>query len=478
MRNFRLRHATSIMYRRIKWVHFIGIGGVGMCGIAEILIREGYCVTGSDILYNDAIYHLIRLGMKFFFGHHHDNINRANVVVISSAISIDNPEVIAAKHACVPIVKRIEMLFEIMRCRHGIVVSGTHGKTTTTTMIANIYIEAGLDPTVINGGRIKSKGVHAHFGRGRHLIAELDESDGSFLHVYPVVAIITNIEADHIDKYQGNFEYLKAAFIDFLHNLPFYGYAVVCLDDPVIREIICHINRKIITYGFSKDADFCIFNYQQYKGTSSFFILYQRNDTQLFVHLNIPGSHNALNAAAAIAVSVEEGISDENILKAMLNFRGIERRFENLGYYPLFHINGQIGKILMIEDYGHHPTELQSAIKTARIGWPDRRLVMVFQPHRFTRLRDLYNNFVSVLSNVDVLLILDVYSAGENAILGIDSRSLCDDISHYGRINPTFISSSRMLPIVLCQCLQDNDLLLIQGAGTIGACVRKLIITS
>lgn len=479
MRNFfKLKNAVSIMFHRVKRVHFIGMGGAGMCGIAEILIYEGYYVTGSDILYNDAIHHLIRLGVKFFFGHHRNNVNHANVVVISSAIAVDNPEIIAAKEAGIPIVKRAEMLFEIMRYKYGIVVSGTHGKTTTTAMIANIYIEAGLDPTIVNGGRLKAKGVHAHFGCGRHFIAEVDESDGSFLHVHPTVEVITNIEADHIDKYQRNFNYLKAAFVSFLHNLPFYGYAAVCIDDPVIREVLPNIKRKVITYGFSKDADFLIFDYHQYVGISSFIVLRQLNNTELFVNLNIPGIHNALNATAAIAVATEEGIADESILKTILHFQGIERRFENLGYYALLPINGHMGKILFIEDYGHHPTELTVSIKTARIGWPEKRLVMAFQPHRFTRLRDLYDDFVGVLSSVDVLLILDVYSAGENPILGVDSKSLCHDISHYGKINPIFVSDIRMLSVVLFQCLRDKDLLLVQGAGTIGKCVRRLIIPS
>lgn len=473
---FSLIHAISIMHHQIKRVHFIGIGGAGMCGIAEILVREGYYVTGSDIVCNDMILHLIRSGVKFFFGHQCNNINKAHVIVVSSAISIDNPEIIAAKAAHIPVIRRAEMLFEIMRFRYGIAVSGTHGKTTTTTMIANIYIEAGLDPIVINGGRIKSEGLHAYFGYGRHLIAEVDESDGSFLCIYPIVEVITNIEPDHIDMYQGNFEYLKEAFVRFLHHLPFYGHAVVCVDDPVVREILPNINRKIITYGFSKDADFYIFDYCQRVGKSSFTILRRQNNTELNVILNIPGSHNALNATAAIAVATEEGIKDDSILKTMLNFKGTERRFENLGYYLLSNINGRIGQILLIDDYGHHPTELYVTIKTVRAGWPNKRLVMIFQPHRFTRLRDLYSDFINVLSRVDVLLILNVYSAGENPILGINSESLCNEIRKYSKINPIFISNIKILSTVLLKHLQDNDLLLIQGAGTIGRFVRELII--
>lgn len=464
------------MYYRVKRIHFVGIGGVGMCGIAEVLMREGYYITGSDIIQNDITRYLIKLGIKIFFGHQKNNINKADVIVISSAITIDNPEIVAAKDVHIPIIRRAEMLSEIMRFRYGIAISGTHGKTTTTTMIANICIEAGLDPIVINGGRMKSEGVNVHFGYGRHLIAEADESDGSFLCIHPISIVITNIEADHMDAYQGNFDYLKDAFISFLNNLPFYGYAVICVDDPVIRKILPSINRKIITYGFSKDADFLIFNYLQHVEKSSFTILLKKYKRILHVILNIPGTHNALNAAAAVAVATEEGIDDKIILKTMLNFQGTERRFENLGYCLLDHINGQIGKIMLIDDYGHHPTELYATIKTIRVGWPDKRLVMVFQPHRFTRVRDLYKEFVNVLSKVDVLLMLDVYAAGEKFILGMDSRALCKKIQDYGKINPIFISNLQMLSMVLSNFLRNNDLLLIQGAGTVGEIVRKLII--
>lgn len=477
MCNFlKLINTISIMYCQIQRVHFIGIGGIGMCGIATILAREGYCVTGSDIICNEMICDLIKLGIKVFFNHQYNNINNADVVVVSSAIPTNNPEIIAAKKANIPVIQRAEMLSEIMRFRHGIAISGTHGKTTTTAMIANIYIEAGLDPVVINGGRIKLKGVYARFGYGRHLIAEVDESDGSFLCMRPIVEVITNIEPDHMDTYQGNFNYLKEAFIKFLHNLPFYGYAIVCVDDMVIRKILPSFHRKIITYGFSKDANFCILNYCQYVERSEFIILCRRRNIKLRIVLQVPGLHNALNATAAIAVAIEEGIENEIILKTMLNFQGTERRFENLGYYSLFHINEKVGKILLIDDYGHHPTELYVTIKTIRVGWPDKRLVMIFQPHRFTRLRDLYSDFVNVLSTVDVLLILDVYPAGEIPILGINSEFLCNEIRKYGKVNPIFISSIQILPRVLFEHLQDNDLLLIQGAGTISKFLRKLII--
>ncbi|WP_236840109.1 UDP-N-acetylmuramate--L-alanine ligase [Blochmannia endosymbiont of Camponotus nipponensis] len=463
------------MMSNISQIHFVGIGGAGMCGIAEILLYEGYCITGSDIVDNNMTRHLLALGVKIYFGHKSSNIDKSNVVVVSSAITASNPEILAAKQARVPVVKRAEMLFELMRFRYGIAISGTHGKTTTTTMIANIYIEAGLDPTFINGGMLKSEGVHARLGHSSYLIAEVDESDGSFLHLHPIVEVITNIDTDHINAYQGGFKGLKKAFISFLHNIPFYGYAVVCIDDPIICEILPKINRKIITYGFNKSADLHIVNYHQYIEKSSFTVL-RSNKKKLQVNLNAPGYHNALNAAAAIAVATEEGISDKSILKAMLDFQGTHRRFENLGHYSLSKINGQLGKIMLIDDYGHHPAELDVTIETIRTGWPDRRLIMVFQPHRYTRIKELYHGFVNVLSNVDILLILDVYSAGETFILGADSQSLCCAIREYGKINPIFISDMQILSGTLTRFLRNNDLLLIQGAGTIGEVVRKLII--
>lgn len=477
MSNIRLSNPINAipMMNRIRQIHFVGIGGTGMCGIAEILAHEGYCITGSDIVYSSTTRHLFELGVKIFIGHKYSNINNANVVVVSSAIHPNNPEILAAKQARIPVIKRAEMLSELMRFRNGIAISGTHGKTTTTTMIANIYTAAGLDPTFINGGIVKSEGVYARLGYSRYLIVEADESDTSFLHLHPMVEVITNIDTDHIHKYQGNFEYLKKAFIDFLHNLPFYGYAIVCIDDPVICEILPKINRKIITYGFNKNANLHIFNYHQHIEKSSFTIL-RPNQTKLQVTLNAPGCHNALNATAAIAVATEEGISDKIILKTMLDFQGTHRRFENLGYYSLNKINGQTGEILLIDDYGHHPAELHATIATIRTGWPDRRLIMVFQPHRYTRIQELYYDFVDVLSNVDILLILHVYSAGEPPILGADSQSLCHAIREFGKINPTFISNTQMLSGALSRFLRNNDLLLIQGAGTIGEVVRRLIV--
>ncbi|WP_395479868.1 UDP-N-acetylmuramate--L-alanine ligase [Candidatus Curculioniphilus buchneri] len=459
--------------RRVRQIHFVGIGGAGMGGIAEVLANEGYQISGSDISANTVTQQLTILGAKIYFNHRPENINNASVVVISSAIPYDNPEIIAAKKARIPVIQRAEMLAELMRFRHGIAIAGTHGKTTTTAMVTSIYAEAGLDPTFVNGGLIKAAGVHARLGCSRYLIAEADESDASFLHLQPMVAIITNIEADHMDTYQGDFENLKKTFINFLHNLPFYGRVVMCIDDPVIRELQPFIGRQITTYGFSKDADLYLTAYRQI-GNLNKFTVHRQDKSDLQVELNAPGYHNALNAAAAIAVATEEGIDDNTIVRAMLKFQGTGRRFDDLGRYDLIKVNGKIGEVMLIDDYGHHPTEVDATIKAARAGWPDKRLVMVFQPHRYTRTRDLYDNFAHVLSNVDVLLMLDVYSAGEIPISGADSQSLCHTIRRYGRINPILVLDVDALPETLALTLQDNDLVLMQGAGTVGKIARRL----
>ncbi|VTP73706.1 UDP-N-acetylmuramate--L-alanine ligase [Proteus vulgaris] len=398
--------------RKVKHIHFIGIGGAGMGGIAEVLANEGYEISGSDLAPNVVTQQLVALGATVYFNHRPENIRGASVVVVSTAISAENPEIIAAREARIPVIRRAEMLAELMRYRHGVAIAGTHGKTTTTAMISNIYAQAGLDPTFVNGGLVKSAGTHARLGCSRYLIAEADESDASFLHLQPMVAVVTNIEADHMDTYHGNFDNLKETFITFLHNLPFYGRAVMCLDDDVIRSIIPKVGRYITTYGFSEDADVRITHYEQ-KGAQGFFTISREDMPDLQVVLNAPGRHNALNATAAVAVATEEGIADEHILAALLNFQGTGRRFDFLGNYGLEHVNGQEGEVMLVDDYGHHPTEVDATIKAARAGWPDKRLVMIFQPHRYTRTRDLYEDFATVLNQVDILLLTDVYAAGE-----------------------------------------------------------------
>lgn len=454
--------------RRVKCIHFIGIGGAGMSGIAEVLLNEGYRITGSDLSTNSVTEGLANKGATIFVGHQAQNIEQASVVVVSTAINEQNPEIIAAREKRIPIVRRAEMLAELMRFRHGIAIAGTHGKTTTTALVTQIYSEAGLDPTFVNGGLVKSVGTNARLGSSRILIAEADESDASFLHLQPMVTIVTNIEPDHMDTYGGDFETLKQTFVDFLHNLPFYGQAVLCIDDPVVRELIPRISRHVITYGFSDEADVKIIDYQQ-QGQQGHFKVQRQGKADLPITLNIPGRHNALNAAAAIAVATEDDIDDQSIIRALASTQGTGRRFDHLGEFS----SGN-GDVMLVDDYGHHPTEVDVTIKAARNGWPEKRLVMVFQPHRYTRTRDLYDDFAHVLEQVDVLLILEVYSAGEKPIAGADSRSLCRTIRRRGKIDPIFVPDNAALPSVLANILQNDDLILTQGAGDVGKIAKQL----
>lgn len=454
---------------RVRHIHFVGIGGAGMGGIAEVLVNQGYQISGSDLSANPVTQHLASLGARIYFNHSPENVQDASVVVVSTAIPHDNPEVLAAREARIPVIRRAEMLAELMRFRHGIAIAGTHGKTTTTALISNIYAEAGLDPTFVNGGLVKSAGTHARLGTGRYFIAEADESDASFLHLQPMVSVVTNIEADHMDTYDGDFENVKKVFIRFLHNLPFYGHAVMCIDDEVIRELLPRIGRHITTYGFSDDADVRIQNYRQ-KGHQGFFTVLRRDHSPLEIVLNAPGRHNALNASAAIAVATEEGIDDNAIIRALGNFQGTSRRFDFLGNFDW----EDGGNVMLVDDYGHHPSEVDVTIKAARAGWADRRLVMIFQPHRYTRTRDLYDDFVDVLSQVDVLLMLDVYPAGEKPIPGADSRSLCRTIRGRGKLDPILVSDLEKLPEILSEVIHGGDLVLAQGAGNISKIARQL----
>ncbi len=454
--------------RRVKRVHFVGIGGAGMCGIAEVLLNEGYEISGSDLSLNSEALRLISKGAEVIVGHGAENIKGASVVVVSTAIKDDNLEVIAAKKARIPVVRRAEMLAEIMRYRHGIAVAGTHGKTTTTALTTLIYQQAGLDPTFVNGGLVKSAGTNARLGCSRYLIAEADESDASFLYLQPMVSIVTNIEADHMETYGGDFENLKRTFVDFLHKLPFYGQAVMCIDDPVVRELIPRIARHVVTYGFSSDADVLIKDYRQ-EGHKGIFTITRLHKQDLNIELNIPGKHNALNAAAAVAVATEDGVDDKAILSALAGFEGTGRRFDQLGEFEL-----DSGHVLLIDDYGHHPSEVAVTIQAARAGWSDHRLVMIFQPHRYSRTRDLYDDFTNVLEQVDVLILLDVYPAGELPIAGADGRSLCRTIRTRGKIEPIFVSDIQALPSALAAVIKPNDLVLTQGAGDIGKLAKQL----
>ncbi|PJG83002.1 UDP-N-acetylmuramate--L-alanine ligase [Caviibacterium pharyngocola] len=463
----RVRQTVPEM-RRVKQIHFVGIGGAGMGGIAEVLLNEGYVVTGSDIAESAVTNRLISLGAKVYFSHEASNVEGASVVVVSSAIKNDNLEVVAAHQKRIPVIQRAQMLAEIMRFRHGIAVAGTHGKTTTTAMISMIYAQAGLDPTFVNGGLVKSAGTNAHLGCSRYLIAEADESDASFLHLQPMVSVVTNIEPDHMDTYHGDFEEMKQTYVNFLHNLPFYGLAVLCADDPVLHELIPQVGRQVVTYGFSEHADYRIEDYQQ-TGFQGHYTVVTPAGKRIDVLLNVPGKHNALNATAALAVAKEEGIGDEAILAALADFQGAGRRFDQLGEFIRPN-----GKVMLVDDYGHHPTEVGVTIDAARKGWENKRIVMIFQPHRYSRTRDLFDDFVRVLSQVDCLIMLDVYAAGEAPIAGADSRSLCRSIRNLGKVDPIFVADHSQLAEILDQIVQDGDLILAQGAGNVSKLSRQL----
>jgi UDP-N-acetylmuramate--alanine ligase len=455
--------------RRIRRIHMIGVGGSGMSGIAEVLVNLGYEVAGSDLRASAVTERLSRLGVAVFIGHGEDNIAGADVVVTSSAVDEDNPEVIAARNARIPIVPRAEMLAELMRYRHGVAVAGTHGKTTTTSLIAAILGEGGLDPTFIIGGLVNSVGSNAQLGAGRILIAEADESDASFLHLQPMVAVVTNIEADHMDTYGGDFTVLRRTFLEFLHNLPFYGVAVLCIDDPVIRELLPEISRQVITYGFSEDADYRIRQLQPNGLTTDFEVRRPADAPPLAVNLNMPGAHNALNATAAIVVACDEGLPDGDIQKGLAEFAGVGRRFTRVG-----EIAFPGGSAELIDDYGHHPTEVRATLDALRQAWPGRRVVMVYQPHRYTRTRDFYEDFVAVLSDCDALVLLDVYPAGEEAIPGADSRSLSRSIRQRGTLEPVFAESIEDVPGLLGSLVEDGDVVVTQGAGNISRLAQDL----
>ncbi|MFZ7230465.1 UDP-N-acetylmuramate--L-alanine ligase [Avibacterium avium] len=463
----RVRQTVPEM-RRVKQIHFVGIGGAGMGGIAEVLLNEGYQVTGSDIAENAVTQRLSALGAKIYFSHQATNVDGASVVVVSSAIKDDNVEVVEAHNNRIPVIQRAQMLAEIMRFRHGIAIAGTHGKTTTTAMISMIYAQAGLDPTFVNGGLVKSAGTNAHLGASRYLIAEADESDASFLHLQPMVSVVTNIEPDHMETYHGDFEEMKQTYVNFLHNLPFYGLAVMCADDPVLLELIPKVGRQVITYGFSENADYRIEDYQQ-TGFQGHYTVVTPQGERVNVLLNVPGKHNALNATAAFAVAKEEGIGNEAILAALADFQGAGRRFDQLGQFIRPN-----GKVMLVDDYGHHPTEVDVTIEAAKKGWENKRIVMIFQPHRYSRTRDLFDDFVQVLSQVDVLLMLDVYAAGEAPIAGADSRSLCRSIRNLGKVDPIFVAEQESLAEILDQVIQDGDLILAQGAGNVSKLSRQL----
>ncbi|MFQ6021696.1 MAG: UDP-N-acetylmuramate--L-alanine ligase [Acidiferrobacterales bacterium] len=451
------------MHNWVKRIHFVGIGGVGMSGIAEVLTNLHFDVSGSDIRESANTRRLAALGIPVHIGHHANLIEGADAVVVSSAVNGANPEVMAARQANIPVVPRAQMLGELMRLQRGIAVAGTHGKTTTTSLIASVLAEAGLDPTFVIGGQLNSAGSNARLGKGEYLVAEADESDASFLHLQPFVAVVTNIDRDHLGTYKGDFSRLKQSFIDFLHNLPFYGLAVLCLDDPVLRDIVAKVNKPRVTYGSCSDADIRVSDIEQQGLEMRFRVQLNREGRVLDLTLRQPGEHNVLNALAAVAVAKQLGVADEAIAHGLASFAGIGRRFQILGQLK---VDG--GDVMLVDDYAHHPREIAVTIAATRRGWPDRRLVIAFQPHRYSRTHDLLDDFSIVLSDIDPLLITEVYSAGEAVINGADGRSLCRAIRARGKANPIFVEDVEMLSQALSHVLQPNDLLLTMGAGSIG----------
>jgi len=451
------------MRNRVKHIHFVGIGGVGMCGIAEVLHNMAFEVTGSDVQSNANTKRLQDMGVKLAVGHDASLVKGADVVVISSAVRADNPEVLAANDLKIPVVPRAEMLAELMRLQQGIAIAGTHGKTTTTSLVASVLAEGGLDPTFVIGGRLNSAGSNARLGKGEYLVAEADESDASFLHLQPIISVVTNIDADHMETYGGDFERLKQAFIDFLHNLPFYGLAILCIDDETVREILPQVHRPVLTYGFSEDADVRATGMEQEGLTTTFHAILPGSEKPFEVVLNHPGRHNVLNALAAIAVANELGVDRKSILAGLKQFAGIGRRFQVMG-----RIERDSGDILFVDDYAHHPREIEATLSALRNGWPERRAVVVFQPHRYTRTRDLMDDFVNVLADQDPLLVTEVYAAGESPISGADGRALCKNIRARGKTAPVFVEDVHTLPSVLADLIKENDVVLTLGAGNIG----------
>lgn len=449
--------------RAFPRVHFIGIGGSGMSGIAEVMVTLGYQVSGSDQSESNATRRLQAMGAIVHKGHAAGHVDGADVVVVSSAIKADNPERQAARALRIPIVPRAEMLAELMRFKRGIAIAGTHGKTTTTSLTASVLREGGMDPTFVIGGQLLSAGANAQLGQGQWLVAEADESDGSFLRLNPLIAVVTNIEADHLENYGGDFNRVRQAFSEFLHRLPFYGLAVLCIEDAEVRALAEEMPRHCITYGFSADADVRASEIRQDGGRMRFMLHLPDGNNQAIV-LNLPGRHNVLNALAAAAVAWQLGVSRADIAAALQAFEGIGRRFNIKGELALAQ-----GSVLLVDDYGHHPTELAAVFAAARGGWPERRLVVAFQPHRYSRTRDLFDEFSAVLSSADAVVLTDVYAAGEAPVSGADSKALARSIRARGRLDPVLVGAARELPDMLGDVLQDGDLLLVMGAGDIGA---------
>ena len=455
--------------RRIRKVHFVGIGGAGMSGIADVMNTLGYQVSGSDVASNVVTEQLKSSGVKVYHSHSIENVSDVDVVVTSTAISSDNIEVEAAKENRIPVVPRAEMLAELMRFSHGIAVAGTHGKTTTTSLVTCVLEEAGLDPTYVIGGKLNSSSTHARLGKSKYLVAEADESDASFLYLQPMMSVVTNIDADHLPTYGGDFSRLKQTFVEFLHHLPFYGLAVVCVDDEEVRSILPEITRPLIRYGIDFEADVRASNICYQGSKTTFDVLLPEAETVFQVTLNMPGRHNVLNALAAICVAYELGVSTQHMQAALEKFEGIGRRMHMYGEANLTR-----GEVTIVDDYAHHPTEVAATLNATKNAWPDKRLVAIFQPHRYTRTRDLFEDFSQVLADCDVLMLTEVYAAGEEPIAGADGRALCAAIRARGKVNPIFVEDVEKLGDDLRSILQDGDLVLTMGAGSIGRVASQL----
>lgn len=457
------------MKHKVKKIHFIGIGGSGMSGIAEVLLNLDFEVSGSDLASNATTKRLQGFGATVFQGHATEHLNDADVVVVSSAINEENPEIIAARARKVPVIPRAVMLAELMRFKQGIAVAGTHGKTTTTSLIASILAEADMDPTFVIGGKLEAASANARLGTGEWIVVEADESDASFLHLTPIMAVVTNIDQDHMDTYEHSFEKLKTAFVEFLQQIPFWGMAVLCIDDANVREILPRVTRPVTTYGIHEEAAIRAENIVADNGKMHFTLVRKNGITvRNEVTLNLPGHHYVLNALAAIAIATELNVPDAAILKALAEFRGVGRRFERYGEIP---VNG--GHFTLVDDYGHHPIEMQAVIAAARGAFPDRRLVLAFQPHRYTRTRDCFEDFVKVLSTVDALLLTEVYSAGEAPIVAADTRSLIRAIRVNGKVEPRFVETTDELPATILESVQPGDVVVVMGAGNIGSVAAK-----
>jgi UDP-N-acetylmuramate--alanine ligase len=453
----------------VKHIHFVGIGGAGMSGIAEVLVNLGYQVSGSDLSRNAVTERLAALGARIAIGHDAENIEGANAVVVSTAVRSDNPEVLAARHRRIPIVPRAVMLAELMRLKQGIAIAGTHGKTTTTSLVASVLAAGGLDPTFVIGGRLISAGANARLGTGDFIVAEADESDASFLNLFPVIEVITNIDADHMDTYGHDFARLKQAFIEFTHRLPFYGIAVLCVDDPNVKEILPFVSKPIIRYGFAPDAQVRAVNVEAREGKMHFTAM-REDAPAIDIVLNLPGMHNVQNALAAIAIATELEVKDADIQRALADFNGVGRRFQRYGEVS---VTGG-GAYTLVDDYGHHPVEMAATIAAARGAFPDKRLVLAFQPHRFTRTRDCFEDFVKVLSTVDALVLTEVYAAGESPIVAADGRSLTRAIRVAGKVEPVFVETVDEVPDALGSIVRDGDVVITMGAGSIGGVPGRL----